>query len=280
MTALSLNYEQITRNVIVDGNDDSPYYDGSISLCNCHNHPPPQTCTTEICFNYATLTECLQCSSTHCQNNKFTQLYSKKLEVRPVEHKGHGLFCLEDIERGGDFIREYVGELITTKEFVKRFFLHPPLPSLPHLRSRRMKAPDISTHLYIMELKPNTFLDARRKGSVSRFINHSCEPNCTVEVWTVGKRLRVGIFSLKAIPAGSELTFDYRWERSVRPPTKYEHHPLPLPPSPLVGVIVEPNLVAVILKSTRKVMSMNLNLLLLSRKLVCQFLKWMHIVQH
>jgi SET domain-containing protein len=77
-----------------------------------------------------------------------------------------------------------------------------------------------SPHLYIMELKPNTFLDARRKGSISRFINHSCEPNCTVEVWTVGKKLRVGIFSLKAIPAGSELTFDYRWERSLRPPTK------------------------------------------------------------
>lgn len=72
-----------------------------------------------------------------------------------------------------------------------------------------------------MELKEDTYLDASRKGSISRFINHSCEPNCTVEVWTVGRRLRVGIFSLKDIPAGTELTFDYRWERSTRPPTKY-----------------------------------------------------------
>lgn len=71
-----------------------------------------------------------------------------------------------------------------------------------------------------MELKPGTYLDARYKGSISRFINHSCEPNCTVEVWTVGKKLRVGIFSLKSIPSGTELTFDYCWERSARPLTK------------------------------------------------------------
>jgi hypothetical protein len=126
-----LNYEQITRSIVVDGNDDNPDYDGSISYCTCHQHPPPQTCTTELCFNYATLTECLKCSSSHCQNNKFTKLYSKKLEVRPVEHKGYGLFCLEDIERGGEFIKEYVGELISTKEFIRRF--SPPHHSHPLL---------------------------------------------------------------------------------------------------------------------------------------------------
>ena len=120
----SLNYEQITRNIVIDGNDDNPDYDGSISYCTCHllHSSLQQTCTSGQCFNYATLTECIKCSSNSCQNNKFTKLYSKKLEVRPVEKKGYGLFCLEDIEKGGDFIKEYVGELISTKEFVRRFF--------------------------------------------------------------------------------------------------------------------------------------------------------------
>lgn len=77
-----------------------------------------------------------------------------------------------------------------------------------------------SPHRYIMELNPDTYLDASRKGSISRFINHSCEPNCTVEIWTVDKKLRAGIFALKPITADTELTFDYCWERSSRPLTK------------------------------------------------------------
>lgn len=117
----SLNYEEITRNFIVDGNDDSPYYDGSISYCTCHKQYPlnNQTCTTSLCYNYATLTECIKCYSNSCQNNKFTKFYTKKLEIRPVENKGIGLFCLEDIT-GGEFIKEYVGELVSSKELQRR----------------------------------------------------------------------------------------------------------------------------------------------------------------
>jgi hypothetical protein len=85
---------------------------------------------------------------------------------------------------------------------------------------RREKAKS-ATHLYVMEIKSGTFLDASRKASISRFINHSCEPNCTVEIWTVRRRLRAGIFAIKDIAADTELTFDYKWELSVdRPPTK------------------------------------------------------------
>ena len=43
-------------------------------------------------------------------------------------------------------------------------------------------------------------------------MNHSCNPNCVLQKWVVGNRMRMGIFALKDIPAGTELTFDYNFE--------------------------------------------------------------------
>lgn len=43
-------------------------------------------------------------------------------------------------------------------------------------------------------------------------MNHSCNPNCVLQKWVVGNRMRMGIFALKDIEAGTELTFDYNFE--------------------------------------------------------------------
>lgn len=88
----------------------------------------------------------------------------------------------------------------------------------------RLNATKTAKHLFVMELKDNCFIDSRKKASISRFINHSCEPNCTIEIWTVKRRLKAAIFSLKDIPRGMELTFDYQWAPSEgRPPTRSDH---------------------------------------------------------
>lgn len=50
-------------------------------------------------------------------------------------------------------------------------------------------------------------------GNISRFINHSCEPNAETQKWTVNGELRIGFFSTRTILAGEEITFDYRFER-------------------------------------------------------------------
>lgn len=60
---------------------------------------------------------------------------------------------------------------------------------------------------------PLQFIDATVKGSVSRFLNHSCGPNCETQKWQVGGDLRVGFFAKKDIAVGEELTFDYKLER-------------------------------------------------------------------
>lgn len=53
-------------------------------------------------------------------------------------------------------------------------------------------------------------IDATLKGNLARFINHSCAPNCATEKWEVAGELCVGIFARAHIPAGTEITYDYR----------------------------------------------------------------------
>lgn len=57
------------------------------------------------------------------------------------------------------------------------------------------------------------YIDATKKGGKARFLNHSCNPNCYVAKWVVGKRMRMGIFSKRDIQQGEELTFNYNVDR-------------------------------------------------------------------
>ena len=45
-----------------------------------------------------------------------------------------------------------------------------------------------------------------------RDVNHSCDPNSETQKWTVNGDTRIGLFALKDLPAGSELTFNYQFE--------------------------------------------------------------------
>lgn len=44
-------------------------------------------------------------------------------------------------------------------------------------------------------------------------MNHSCSPNCELQKWVVGNQMRIGIFTIKDVAEGDELTFDYKFER-------------------------------------------------------------------
>jgi SET domain len=56
------------------------------------------------------------------------------------------------------------------------------------------------------------YIDATLKGGPARFINHSCDPNCETQKWIVRGETRVGIFALRTIRPGQEITYNYHLE--------------------------------------------------------------------
>ena len=68
-----------------------------------------------------------------------------------------------------------------------------------------------TANVYAFRLNETTSIDGTIGGNESRFINHSCEPNCEAYVFDE----QVYIYALRDIACGEELTFDYQ----LRPPT-------------------------------------------------------------
>lgn len=98
----------------------------------------------------------------------------------------------------GDFIFEYIGDVIDEARFRKRMIRYD---------DEGVK------HFYFMSLNKGEFIDATKKGNLGRFCNHSCNPNCYVDKWVVGDKLCMGIFAGRRIKAGEELVFNYNVDR-------------------------------------------------------------------
>lgn len=175
--------------------------------CGCVRPAEPSAfaCLDLSCVLFACQEECRSnCTAgDRCGNRRIQRRQWKRLDVFEAGKKGKGLRVLEDV-RKGDLVTEYVGRA------VNRLFL-------PHLFRRYAN----ERKLYIMALTNDVYLDARKKGGVARYINHSCDPNCVVERWRVRGILRAAVIASRDIPAGTELSFDYQWERKRgRAPTK------------------------------------------------------------
>ena len=63
-----------------------------------------------------------------------------------------------------------------------------------------------------MSFDQNMIIDATT-GSIARFVNHSCNPNCQMIKWIVAGQPRVALFAGdKPIQTGDELTYDYNFD--------------------------------------------------------------------
>ena len=58
---------------------------------------------------------------------------------------------------------------------------------------------------YFFWTSSKTMIDGNIPANKARFINHSCAPNCEVEL----KDRRIYIFTLRTIKPGEELSYDY-----------------------------------------------------------------------
>ncbi|CCJ28924.1 unnamed protein product [Pneumocystis jirovecii] len=151
------------------------------------------------CINRMTSVECTDdCNcGEDCQNRRFKLKQYSNIDVIKTKKKGYGIRANSDME-SGQFIYEYVGEVIDERKFRKRMKIY---------------ANEDIKHFYFMMLQRGEYIDATKKGGLARFLNHSCSPNCYVDKWVVGTKLRMGIFCKRNILKGEELTFDYNVDR-------------------------------------------------------------------
>nr|XP_026490227.1 uncharacterized protein LOC113396490 isoform X1 [Vanessa tameamea]XP_026490228.1 uncharacterized protein LOC113396490 isoform X1 [Vanessa tameamea] len=172
--------------------------ESSLTQCECDPADVDPCGPYTQCLNRMLLTECgPTCrAGDRCNNRAFEKrLYPKMVPYR-TPHRGWGLKTLVDV-KAGQFVIEYVGELIDEDEFKRRM---------------RRKHEVRDENFYFLTLDKERMIDAGPKGNFARFMNHSCEPNCETQKWTVLGDIRVGLFALYDIPANSELTFNYNLE--------------------------------------------------------------------
>ncbi|TYZ63718.1 hypothetical protein PybrP1_003687 [[Pythium] brassicae (nom. inval.)] len=132
-----------------------------------------------------------------CGNRALHQKLYPRFDKFYTPDKGWALRLLEPV-KAGQLVIEYVGEVVNEDEKERR------------LQHHARTTPE-DKNMYIMELSKGVYIDARFKGSVSRYINHSCAPNCHLLKWRVKGENRIAITALEDIPAGEELSYDYQF---------------------------------------------------------------------
>jgi len=114
-----------------------------------------------------------------CENKQLSFIrsinnFDKRLVRKPTNtEKGDGLFAAKDYSPG-ELMIEFIGQAVLNEG-----------------------GTDFPNSKYIMQLQDNCYIDAEKFGNLSRFINHSCDPNATVEKYTVRLRLCVAYNSFR-----------------------------------------------------------------------------------
>ncbi|MCJ1474585.1 hypothetical protein MMC13_003244 [Lambiella insularis] len=162
----------------------------------------------ENCFNRFMFYECDNSNCNigieHCTNRSFEKLrqrckmggkYNVGVEVIKTIDRGYGVRSNRTFEPN-QIIVEYTGEIITQDE----------------CDNRMRKMYKNNECFYLMVFDQNMIIDATR-GSIARFVNHSCEPNCRMIKWTVAGKPRMALFAgERGIMTGEELTYDYNFD--------------------------------------------------------------------
>ncbi|XP_022768083.1 histone-lysine N-methyltransferase ASHH2-like isoform X2 [Durio zibethinus] len=171
-----------------------------IMVCHCKRPPDAKFGCGDECLNRMLNIECVQgtcpCGDL-CSNQQFQKRKYAMMKWDKFGKKGFGLRTLENIS-AGHFLIEYVGEVLDMQAYETR---------------QKQYASRGQRHFYFMTLNGSEVIDAYVKGNLGRFVNHSCDPNCRTEKWMVNGEICIGLFALRDIKKGEEVTFDYNYVR-------------------------------------------------------------------
>ncbi|KAH8414813.1 hypothetical protein KR215_005619 [Drosophila sulfurigaster] len=173
----------------------------SSDLCQCNGASSQNWYTAESrlnCdFNYddpAVIFECNDvcgCNQLSCKNRVVQNGTRTPLQIVECEEpaKGWGVRALANVPKG-TFVASYTGEILTAPEADRR-----------------------TDDSYYFDLDNGHCIDANYYGNVSRFFNHSCEPNILpVRVFYEHQDYRfpkIAFFACRDIDAGEEICYDY-----------------------------------------------------------------------
>ncbi|KAI0975758.1 hypothetical protein F4678DRAFT_281147 [Xylaria arbuscula] len=182
----------------------TPHFKDYQSKCVC----TPEDGCGETCQNRIMLYECdhTNCNVGErlCQNRAFARLQERTkaggkfrvgVEVIKTSDRGYGIRANRCFQ-ANQIIMEYTGEIITEEECDRRM---------------NEKYKDNQCY-YLMSFDQNMIIDATT-GSIARFVNHSCQPNCRMVKWIVSGQPRMALFAGdRDIMTGDELTYDYNFD--------------------------------------------------------------------
>ena len=110
---------------------------------------------------------------------------------------GTGIFATTEIQKNTRII-EYIGEKILKKEGDRR----------SERRLSKYLNSKLYGSVYIFELNSKFDIDGSPLYNKARYINHSCSPNCEVDI----KKGKIWISSIRTIKKDEELSYDYGFE--------------------------------------------------------------------
>lgn len=193
------NYKRIKSNIYVDVKPVSEY---EAQACTCRKPDGPDAEETGCgadCLNrmmYAECSNALCPVGDKCNNQKIQRFdWATGLQRFKTKDRGWGVRAVEPI-KANTFILEYIGEVVSESLF----------------RRRMEEVYKNDKHHYCLNLSGGMVIDGYRMANEGRFVNHSCEPNCEMQKWSVNGVYRIALFSLKDIPAMTELSYDYNFE--------------------------------------------------------------------
>jgi Proteins containing SET domain len=171
---------------------------GECNLKTCPCFASGRECDPDLCFDCGACTDepNKPASKQRCRNDNIGMRRHCHLLVAKshVEEAGWGLYNKKTLKKG-DFIHEYVGELISQEEADRRGCIY-----------------DKVNRSYLFNLTSDSVIDASRKGNKTKFMNHSSTPNCFAKVVWVNGDARIGIYAKEDIEPQTELYFDYRYD--------------------------------------------------------------------
>ncbi|CAG0881800.1 unnamed protein product [Cyprideis torosa] len=150
----------------------------------------------EMCLNRLMLAECQKCAcGSKCSNQKIQKhQWHPGIQRFMTDRKGFGVKTRLPIKKG-EFILEYLGEVVTETEFKRRM----------------NEIYQNDTHHYCLNLDRGLVIDGHRMGGEGRFVNHSCDPNCEMHKWLVSGLYRMALFAKRDIEKEEELSYDYNF---------------------------------------------------------------------